>query len=190
MEITLESLGLTKKAVEKKLLDVLARQIMNGTMCDEDGEEVQVDASFARRLQTHITKQVDETVAEIATRSVLPNVDKYIKELVLQKTNSWGEKKGKGVTFTEYLIQRAEAYMKEEVDYNGKPKNPRDSYSWSASGTRVALMIEKYLHHEIERAMTQAVANANVSIVGGLEKTVKLKLAEIQDKLKVTVETK
>jgi hypothetical protein len=50
-------------------------------------------------------------------------------------------------------------------------------------------MIDKHLHFSIESAMKSAVSNANSAIVGGLEETVKIKLAEIAKSLKVTVKT-
>jgi hypothetical protein len=110
-----------------------------------------------------------------------------IDNLVLQKTNSWGEKVGKSVTFVEYLIEQAHGYMTEKVDSSGKTKEESGGYSFSGTQTRVAHMIHRHLHFNIETAMKEALATANGSIIKGLEETVKLKLAEILAVLKVTV---
>ncbi len=77
--------------------------------------------------------------------------------------------------------------MTEKVDSSGKTKEESGSYSFSGTQTRVAHMIHRHLHFNIETAMKEALATANGSIVKGLEETVKLKLAEIAKALKVTV---
>lgn len=111
-----------------------------------------------------------------------------VENMVLTETNRWGEKTGKSVTFKEYLVQRAEAYMQEEVNYEGKPRGT-DSFSWSARSTRVAYMIHKHLHYEIEAAMKTALANVNSAVTKGLHEATKIAINEVTSKLKVDVKT-
>lgn len=187
--MNLADLGFTKEELQQRVIDQLCRQVMEGTFTDEDGEEYNSDSAFARTLHEHVRKQVDASISALAEKHVLPNVHAYIENLTLQTTNKWGEKQGRPVTFIEYLTQRAEAYMLEEVNYEGKTKG-QDSYSWKGTQTRISHLIERHLHYSIENAMKAALVNANSAIVGGIEKTVQIKLAEVAASLKLKVEAK
>ena len=50
------------------------------------------------------------------------HVTAYVESFCLTETNKWGKKTGKSMTFTEYLVQRAELYLTEKVDLRGKAK--------------------------------------------------------------------
>lgn len=93
------------------------------------------------------------------------------------------------MSFLEYLVDRAEAYLTEKVSFDGKTKAESRGYSWNGTQTRLSYLVDRHLHYSIEKAMKNALANANKAIVQGLEDTVKLKLGEIQKSLKVTVKT-
>ena len=186
MEITLESLGLTREDVLDRVVSVIADRLMASRVADEDGDEVTVPSSFARLMERRVLERTNAAVEEIAGRHVLPNVAAYVETLCLQETNKWGEKKGAPVTFVEYLVQRAEHYLREDVDLNGKAKPERDGYSWNKSTTRIAHMVHEHLKYSIQTAMEQALKTANAAIVGGIEQAVKLKLGEVLDSLKVT----
>ena len=189
MMITLESLGLTREEILERVVEKLAEQMLTQTVTDEDGDEATLPSAFAKVLERKVAARVNAAIDEIAGKHVLPNVAQYVETLCLQETNKWGEKKGAPVTFVEYLVQRAEAYMREEVNYEGKPKGA-DSYSWRASGTRVAHLIHEHLQYSIQTAMQQALKDANSAIVGGLNDAIKIKLAEVAAALKVKVETR
>lgn len=175
-EITLESLGLTRDDICDRVVDRLCGEL--GSYEDFEGQ-----------VQGKVREAVDAAVSKMADEHILPNVHQYLENLCLQETNRWGEAKGKPVTFIEYLVQRAEAWMTEKVDYQGKAKTERDSYSWRENGTRVEFMIHEHLQYSISTAMKQALADANKTIVGGLQEAVKVKLNEIARKLKVEVKT-
>lgn len=187
-EITLESLGLDEDALVEKLVDRIAGNVLQSLRYDEDGDEWFGDSPVAQKLNRMVKDRLDAVVVEMGNKHVLPRVNEMVEGLVLQGTNRWGEKVGKPVTFKEYLCQRAEAYMKEEVDYNGKPKGT-DSFSWRAKSTRVAYMIDKHLHYSIENAMQDAFKQANNSIAEGLEEATKKAINEVTGKLKVSVKT-
>ena len=187
--LTLEALGLSKEDITDRLIDHLASQVLAGKTWDEDGNEEWADSQFKRKLDENIKKQVNESIAAMAAVQVLPNVATYVETLTMQQTNSWGEKTGKPVTFIEYLVQRADAYMREDVNYEGKPKE-ESSYNWSKHSTRITYLVNRHLQLSIESTMKQALANANSSIVGGLEAAVKHALKEVTEKLAVTVKTK
>ena len=182
--LTLESLGLTREEISERVVEKIADQLLRASALDEDGEEGSAPSAFAKALQRKVTERVNAAVEEIAGRHVLPNVAAYVETLCLQETNKWGEKVGKPVTFTEYLVQRAEAYLREEVNYAGKTRG-EDSYSWTKASTRVAHLVHEHLKYSIEAAMKEALKSANSKIVGGIEEAVKIKLAEVAASLKV-----
>jgi hypothetical protein len=190
MSINLESLGFTNEELRERVIDRIVDQVMDSEYEDEDGRSIRSSSSFGRALHLKVQKQIDDTVATMAEKYILPNVSAYIESLTLQETNKWGEKSGMQVTFIEYLVKRAEAYMTEQVDGDGKSKAESTASYWSAKQTRVSSLINKHLHYSIETAMKQALSDAHSKIVKGLEDTVKMKLAEISQGLKVTVMTK
>lgn len=187
--ITLESLGFTKEDLQERVIDRLCGQILSGKSFDEDGNEEYTDSQFKKQLEERLRKHVTETINTLAEKHVLPNVSQYIEALVLQTTNKWGEKQGASVTFIEYLVQRAEAYIQEDVDYQGKGKGA-DSYNWSKNTTRIAFMINQHLQYNIATAMKQALDTANQSIVGGIEKAVRIQLEQIVGTIKTSVAVK
>lgn len=190
MELSLEALGLSKEDVAERVIERIAEQMLSSYDQDDDGEKVERPSRFKEMLQKRIIERVNQSIDEIAAKHVLPNVTGYLENLCLQETNQWGEKKGAKVTFTEYLVQRAHAYMTEDVNYEGKSKAEVGSYSWSKSTTRIASLVHKHLDYHIKDAMTKALATANSAIVGGLEAAVKTGLSQALAGLKVDVKTK
>lgn len=188
-ELTLESLGLDQDKLADKLVDRLAQNMLTSIGYDEDGDEWFGTSPFANKLNNMVKARLDKIVSDLADKHVLPRVNEMVEGLVLQQTNQWGEKVGQPVTFIEYLTQRAENWMREEVSYDGKPKG-QDSFRWRKYGTRVEYLLDKHLQYSIESAMKAAVGEANKTIAGGLVDAVKIKLAEISSSLKVKVETK
>ena len=188
-EITLDALGLDQDKLAEKLVDRLAQNMLTSIGYDEDGDEWFGTSAFAKKLNDMGTARLNAIVGELADKHVLPRVNEMVEGLVLQQTNQWGEKVGKPVTFIEYLTQRADAYMREEVNYDGKTKQENGGFSWSKRSTRVAYMIDKHLHYSIESAMKAALANVNNSVAAGLEEATKTAIREVTNKLTVKVET-
>jgi hypothetical protein len=186
MNLNLESLGFTKDELQDRVIDQICEQVMTGRITEEDGEPCPL---FRNELEKKIKENINERIDMIANKYVLPDVGKYIEGLCLQKTNEWGEKKGGEFTFTEYLIQKANDYLKEEVDYNGKSKKESGGYSWTGRQTRITHLVHNHMQYSIETAMKEAVKTANDSIANGIQEAVKIKLGEIVEKLKVNVNT-
>jgi hypothetical protein len=187
--ITIESLGLSADEladrVVNKAVEALLSKHISGT---DDGEpwEGFDDSPFAAAMQKRIKEKVEEAIDQIAGKHVLPNVAAYVETLCLQETNKWGEKRGEPVTFVEYLVARANAYLAEEVDFRGKTKT-EEGYGWKKNTTRVAYLVHEHLQYSIETAMKAALTDANSKIVGGIEAAIKIKLAEVAASLKVQV---
>lgn len=187
--ITLESLGFSQQELQERVVEKLCEQVLRSVGYDEDGDEIDVDSKLSQTIEKRVKAHIDATINGLAEKHVLPNVATYIENLTLQATNKWGERRGEKVTFIEYLTQRAEAYMQEEVNYEGKPKGT-DSYSWHGTQTRLTHMVNQHLHYSIETAMKNALQIANSAIAKGIEETVKIKLGEVTASLKVSTEVK
>jgi hypothetical protein len=185
--ITLESLGFTKEELQNRVVDQLCENILSGKGYDEDGAEYYEDSQFKKKLEERLKEHINATIGAIAEKHVLPNVTAYIENLCLQETNKWGEKTGQKVTFIEYLTQRADAYIREDVNYQGKSKSEGDSYNWSKNTSRISYLINSHLQYAIEGMTKAALANANKSIVGGIEQAVKIQLEQTLGKLKLDV---
>jgi hypothetical protein len=188
--VNLEALGISKEELTEKLLDRLVEDFTTEPAWDsEDGAAYRKRSTMSDQITKQIREHIDAEVQRLGDQHVLPRVTEIIEGLVIQTTNAYGEKRGEPVTFIEYLIQSADAYMREEVDYNGKTK-AQEGYNWRKHSTRITYMVDRHLHHSIEAAMKKALADANSSIVGGLEAAVKHALKEATDKLSVTVKAK
>ena len=190
MSLNLETLGFTKEELQERVVERICEQLLSGVGYDPDSDmEFTTASQFHRELDERIKARIDETINAIADREVLPNVAAYIENLTLQETNQWGESKGKSVTFVEYLVQRAQAYMQEQVDWHGKPKGT-DGYSWTGKQTRITHLIHEHLHHSIETAMKDSMRIATGEIARGLHETTRQKLNEIAAGLNVQVQIK
>lgn len=186
--ITIESLGLSKESISDRIVDqAVERLLFNLDDTDEYGNVTGQKSKFQDQMNERIRSRIDAAVDAIAAKHVLPNVEIYLETLCLQETNTWGEKRGAKLTFVEYLVGRAERYLTEEVDHEGKGKGENTWGNWNKKSTRVAYLVHKHLQYNIETAMKQAIADANTNIVGGIEQAVKIKLAEVAASLKVSV---
>lgn len=187
MSISIEALGLTKDEIIERVVSRAVGELLRLETYDEDGEPYGSKPSqFAISMQAQIKQKIDQAIDEIAAKNVLPNVASYVEGLCLQETNKWGEKTGTPKTFIEYLVSRAEAYLTEPVNYDGKSQS-ESNYNWSKSSTRVAHLVHQHLQYSIEAAMKQAMLDINKSVAGGLHEAVRIKLNEVAAKLKVEV---
>lgn len=191
--INLASLGITEDQLIEKIIDRTVDRLLESVGYDISGDELAEGTALTRRMDKAVTdlnglvqKMLDAKVEELGDTHVKPLIESRLESLVLQQTNAWGEKVGKPVTFIEYLVRRADAYMTEEVDHNGKSKD-QERYDWRKHSTRVVYMMDKHLQYSIDAAMKQALASANSSISKGIAEAVKIALAETQAKLKVEV---
>ncbi len=189
--MTLEELGVTKEELQDRVVAKIADSLLSSMVewrDEETGDEgiAPEPSQLQRLLETRCREMISTAVTEMGDKLVLPRVNELIEGCVLQKTNEWGEKTGKPVTFTEYLVNRAERYITEEVNFEGKNKDQNGSYSFSKAGTRIAYMIDKHLQYSIQNAITAMLKDANSQIADGITKTIKIKMEEVLSKVKVT----
>lgn len=188
---SLEALGITPEELINRIVDKATGDLLTSVSYNYDNdEEFTTQSTLAKKLDKKIKDHIDAKVSELADKHILPRVTEMIENITIAKTNTWGERTGEKYTFIEYLTKCAENYMTAEVNYEGKTKDQTSGYSFTKSGTRVAVMIDKHLHYSIETAMKNALAQANSTIATGLQGAVKIALENATEKLKVAVTTK
>lgn len=190
----LTELGFTKEEIEEKLLARMSSDVLRSLRCDldEDGEEhsYSENSPLAKKLEERIRARIDKKVEEVAEEHLLPRIIGNVESFTLQATNKWGEKKGEPLTFVEYLVKKADDYIRESVDYDGKAKGDKgSSYQWKGTQTRISHLIHNHLHYSIESAIKKTLVDANSILTEGIAEAAKIKLSEISDKLKITVKT-
>ena len=191
--IDLAIIGLSQEDLQARLIETLCDRAMTGISYDEDGDPWKGDSRFAVKLKDAIQKRIDAAVDLVADTHITPLLAGKIESFTLQATNEWGEAKGAPVSFIEYLTERAEKYMIEPVDSNGKSEAEcrRSGNSFYGKGTtRISQAIDKHLEYSIKVAMERALADAQSQITKSMAEACKMALADVQQKLKVTVATK
>ncbi len=193
MAIDLAELGITQEELVDRAVEQIAKTAVSERVqtIDEDGNpaDYMETTPMGRQIAKAIQARLDTAVANIVETLVLPDIEARIRSLVLQKTNQWGEAKGEAVTFVEYVTEKAEAWMTEKVSFDGASKaESRNAHNWTGTQTRISHAVHKYLQYEIETAMKKVLGNGTATLVKGIQETVKIKLAEIADGLKVTAQ--
>lgn len=189
MNIDLQAIGMTEEKLQEQVINAIANRLLSSFSVDEDGNGSYHNSHFANKLNEMVKERIDQAVNDLADKHILPNVKTYLENLSLQTTNRWGEPKADPMTFLEYLVSRADAYMNEKLSFDGKTKN-EDSYNWKGTQTRISYMVHQHLHFTLDSIMKNAMANANAVLVQGIQETCKIKLQEIAASLKVKVEAK
>lgn len=174
MAISYEELGLTKEEFQDRVVQGAVEYLMS---------EDDAYSHALKRLRDESKKGIDAAVTKLANEAVMPGIEQMVRDCALQETNKWGEKIGKSLTFTEYLVSRADHYMRENVNSEFKSKEESDSY-WKSQGPRVSMMVKKHLQDEIAAAMKAAFENLNTSVAKGLHAAVAAAINETLAKLK------
>jgi hypothetical protein len=189
MDISFESLGLSVETMQDRLVEAMIDRFLTSTVSDEDGEPVIIASRFREAIQTKILAEVDASVERLIAPVLSSSIDNYISTFTVKSTNGYGEPKRTPETITEYIVRRSWEYMTEGVDFQGKSKaehlkSGRDNYGYKDQTTRVAYLIDKRLNDEIEKAMKDALVNANQAINEGLKSAVVFELNKLTAKLK------
>ena len=147
-----------------------------------DAEELDI----ASMVKAAVLEETSDAIKAKISRELSQAIKDGIENLTFPVTNSYGEKKAPDLTIREYCLKEAAAWLAEKVD--GMGRSGRDGYG--ATQTRITSIIHQYLHYSLETIVKDAIKNANAILVGGIEETVKIKLGEIRDSLKVSVAVK
>lgn len=186
--MNIEDLGLSTEKLRELIVERAVERLLTRTQFDEYGDEHETPTRLAASVNDIIKQRIDEKVTELGQKHILPNVTQAIENVTIQKTNEWGEAKGGSMSFVEYLVSRAEAYMTEPVNHNGKSKAESNSfYNWRKSTTRMTHAIDSHLKYSIERAMKQILKDANETLEQSIKTAVEIKLKEITNGIKISV---
>lgn len=185
---TLEALGLNTEDLAERVVDQAVHTLLYSSGFNpETEEEVTYENKFKRAIEAKIQQAVDQKIAAIAEEHILPRVGELIEKANMMQTNRYGEPKGEPMTFKEYIAYRAENYMSEDVDINGKSKTEGDSYNWRSCGPRLTVLMRSYIRGSMETAAKGAVADINKVIAKNIEKAAKDAIAATAANIKVSV---
>ena len=187
---TLEALGVSAEDLAERIIDKAVNALLYSTGFDPDTEEyVTYENKFKKAIEAKIQQTVDAKIAAIADVHIIPRVGELIGSANMVQTNKWGEAKTPPMSFKEYIAHRADAYMCEEVDINGKSKAESDSYNWRSCGPRLTVLMRNYIKDSMETAAKSAVNDINKVIAKNIEKASKDAIAATVANLKVSIAT-
>ncbi len=183
----LKELGMTENDIIERVVEKIADQMLYGKTADLDYDETVEGGStnFRKAVDQLLKTKIDEAIANVANKHTVPQLEEFIEQFCIKETNAYGEKKGEDKTFIEYLTARADVWLKEQVNHNGKSE-AEDSYSWRANTTRAAYLVDSHLQYSISTALKNALNEINKQIAEGLDGAVKIQLKQALDNLKVT----
>lgn len=186
---TLEALGVSPEVLGDRIVDQAVEVLLSASGFDPDTEEeTRYESRFKREIENRIQKAVDEKIAALAAVHLVPKVGEMIEKANLRKTNQYGEPKGEPMTFIEYIASRADAYMSEDVDLNGKSKaEANDSYNWRACGPRLTVLMRSYIRDTLEKAAKTALTDVNKVVAQNIEKAARDAIASAASAIKVSV---
>lgn len=190
----LAAVGITRDELLTRVVERITNEVMLKEMQgEEEGARYSysADSDIAEVLNVHVKAAIDERVSALAQQFVIPQVGVLIENFKVQKTNEWGEARGGAQTFVEYLTARADAYMREPVDSDGRSeqeaKSRGNSWYGNKNKPRLSYMIDKHLQFHIEQAMTAMLRDLNSTVAKGLNEMVQGTITELLGKIKVGV---
>ncbi len=179
MDISLESLGITKEELRDRVVEAMCDKLAQSFETDDGSAESRIIGQLTQKVR----EQIDEAVDKLATTHVLPLVAGMVEKVALTPTNKWGEKSGPTMTFSEYLVARFEAWMNEPVDYEGK----KPSGFSEGRQTRIAWSIDKHLQYTLQTSIDRVLKEAGSTVVAGIVATAKVQLETAAKALKAEV---
>ena len=185
-------LGLNPEDIQDRVIERICDRLLEDVFSDEDGEGYSRRSSFREKLDKEIKKRVDGKIEELAKIHLHPMVNERIDTVMMERTNTWGEKTGEErMGFVAYLATAADAYMREEVDYRGRSRDEciRNHDSFKKDTTRISYAINEHLRYSIDTAMKSAMAKASETVKGGLVDACKVALENVVQNVQVTIKT-
>jgi len=187
MEITLDSLGISRDELISRLVNELTRKFTGSIITyDEVNEEkLNKDSLIAEAFKKSVKETLDSAVEGYFNIWIHPSITKYLEDFTVTETNKWGEAKSEPVKFKEYIIKRAESFLTEPVNREGKTRKEYSGYDFKPTGSRLEhFIIDKYTR-SLHGALEVALSALNKEIAGGLEGCVKNKIAEVTQRFKL-----
>lgn len=188
----LESIGLTQEELQNRVVSAIVGRLLTTSAFDwEEDCEYPTNSQFSRKLTEGIQAAIDAKFESLVASNIVPVIATKVDELVIQRTNLWGEKKGAPVTFLEYLIERADQVMAEPLDKQGRTRaeceRGGNSFYEVKGSNRIAAAVDKCLTTHLQECANTLVKEAQTKVAASLGEVLKSALIDAQSKLKVTV---
>jgi len=177
--INLEMLGLTQQEFQDRVIESVSGNLMTFISVDQDGEW-SGDSAFHKSLRKYLDDEITRQVIDFCEKEVGPKIAQRVDELTFPQTNSWGEKKKEPLSFREMVMQKAEKYLHEKVDHNGR----RDG---SGKVTRMLWMIDKHLGFTLGAAIKDAMKNSDDKLSKAIIEAVESSLKDVTGKIGVAI---
>lgn len=166
-----ETLGVTKE----QLLNLVVNNITNEVISESNiTHEKIID-----QLQIMAIQRVDESLLKICEDYVFPFVEDMVKQITIERTNSFGELKGEPMTLTEYMVEITSNYIFESIDSAGRPKSHREYRHDVKNATRLEYIIDKYQATMIENSIKDALKDMGPILSTRLSQSVKESLEKL-----------
>lgn len=178
-ESTLKELGIDREELIERVVDRCMHDLRGGNPQGGYDEDDWSETLWSK-IQRRADKLIAAAVTKVADQEISPRLEEMITKVVLHKTNQWGEKRGEPVTFIEYLVQSAEAYLNEEVTFDGK----KPDYISRGKTTRLIFAIDRHLHYAIDRVVKEGLVDLNKAVTDGVAKTIEMSLKQVMGAVK------
>lgn len=186
---TLEALGISPGELGNRIVDQCVEALLSTTgFSSEIGEEERYESRFKREIVKRLMGIVDEKITALAAVHLIPRVGEMIEAANMGQTSRFGELKTPPMTFLEYISQRAEVYMSENVDCDALSKDEAtNSYNWRSAGPRLTVLMRMYIRETLEKHAKAAVTDVNKVIAKNIENAARDAITAAAASLKVTV---
>jgi hypothetical protein len=186
---TLKALGVSPDELAERIVDQAVETLLSFTGYNEDGEKTGSYASrFRKEIEARVQASVDAKITALAAEHIVPKVGEMIESANMRRTNQYGEPVSAPMTLKEYIAHRAEVYMSEPVNYNGKSKNEEsESYNFRVEGPRLTVLMRMYIRETLEKHAKAAVTDVNQVIAKSIQKSAVDAIAAASAALKVSV---
>lgn len=187
---TLKSLGISPEELGNRIVHQCVESLLSGAGFDPDTEqEMRYETKFKREIGARIKAAVDAKISAIAAEHLIPRVGEMIEKADMRKTNQFGESVSAPMTFKEYIAHRAESYMSEEVNHEGKSRGESgDTYNWKSCGPRLSVLMRNYIRETMETHARAAVTDINKVIAENIMKAAQDAITSATAALKVAIQ--
>ena len=179
--MNIDQLGISQETLVNMVVDKIASSILDSRIEGDDFSS-HVELQFEKRVGEQVKKAIEQGIEKVIGQTTQDAIENAVRTMVdsttFTETSRYGEPKKPPITWREMLVSKAEHYLSEPVDSDGKPKG-QGGYDSRYDATRAAWLIYRYMGKELHDAAAKMLANANAQIVGGMKKAIEQKLSEI-----------
>ena len=178
-------LGISQEEMIEKVVDAMSDKILAAP--DDDMDNTHYRNTIIEKLDMVIAERIESEVRKNFDRHVTPRIEEMIADMTFTKTNNWGERAGKTLTLREFLIEKAEAYMGEDVNAQGHSKSQCRGHSFYGAGNRLSVMIDNHLEAEFKRVVDDIYQIANKGFEDGIKAEMTRAIEDVSKRMQVSI---